>query len=301
MASCCHRRSGLVHVVARAAFFAGAVVWGGCVAPGVTSGAAVAAGTRGETRPASGSERPNVLVLFTDDQRFDTIHALGNREIRTPNMDRLVENGVAFTHAHVMGSMHGAVCMPSRAMLMSGRTLFHLKPNAASIPPEHVTLPELLRRQGYVTFATGKWHNDRASFARCFMQGGNIFFGGMADHLKVPVYDFDPTGKYPEGKSHPGEKFSSEMFSDTAIRFLKGYEGDKPFFMYVAFTAPHDPRMAPKEYADLYPPRGIALPPSFMPEHPFDNGDLRVRDEQLAPWPRTPEIVRESTLRPTTR
>lgn len=239
------------------------------------------------------SKRPNVLVLLTDDQRFDTIRALGNSEILTPNMDRLVESGVAFTHAHVMGSMHGAVCMPSRAMLMTGRTLFHLRPNAAVIPPDHLTLPELLQRQGYVTYGTGKWHNDRASFARCFSQGGNIFFGGMADHLKVPVYDFDPTGKYPEGGSRLGEKFSSELFGDTAIRFLREYRGDKPFFLYVAFTAPHDPRMAPKAFADLYAPAGIALPPSFLPEHPFDNGDLRGRDEQLAPWPRTPEIIRE--------
>ncbi|MBP7934853.1 MAG: sulfatase-like hydrolase/transferase [Phycisphaerae bacterium] len=239
------------------------------------------------------SRRPNVVLLLTDDQRFDTIAALGNREIRTPNMDRLAASGVAFTHAHVMGSMHGAVCMPSRAMLMTSRTLFHLRPNAAVIPPEHLTLPELLRRHGYVTFGTGKWHNDRASFARCFTRGGNVFFGGMSDHLRVPVYDFDPTGQYPEGRNRPGEKFSSELFSDTAIRFLHDYKGDKPFFLYVAFTAPHDPRMAPQEYATLYPTTGVLLPPNFLPEHPFDNGDLRGRDEQLAPWPRTPEIARQ--------
>ena len=62
-------------------------------------------------------ERPNVLFIFTDDQRYDTISALGNDEIETPNLDLLVARGTAFTHAHIMGGTHGAVCMPSRAMM----------------------------------------------------------------------------------------------------------------------------------------------------------------------------------------
>jgi arylsulfatase A-like enzyme len=110
--------------------------------------------------------------------------------------------------------------------------------------------------------------------------------------LKVPVHDFDPTGKYPREGRYTGEKFSSELFSDGAIAFLREYKGDKPFFVYVSYTAPHDPRMAPEKYAEMYDPNRIPLPKSFMPEHPFDNGEMKVRDEKLAPWPRTPEIVR---------
>jgi arylsulfatase A-like enzyme len=233
-------------------------------------------------------KRPNILFFFTDDQRYDTIHALGNEEIITPNMDALVQEGVAFTHAYIMGSMVGAVCVPSRAMLMSGRTLFHVPNDLA----DTLTFPEVFRRAGYVTFGTGKWHNGPAAFARGFTAGAKIFFGGMSDHLKVPVHDFDPTGRYPKEKSYIGEKFSSELFSDAAIKFLREYEGDRPFLMYVSYTAPHDPRMAPKEFADMYDPERISLPRNFMPEHPFDNGELRIRDEKLAPWPRTPEIVR---------
>ena len=63
--------------------------------------------------------------------------------------------------------------------------------------------------------------------------------------------------------------------------------------MYVSYTAPHDPRMAPKACTDLYPPEKIELPPNFLPVHPFDNGELRIRDEMLAPFPRTPEAVRQ--------
>jgi arylsulfatase A-like enzyme len=82
------------------------------------------------------------------------------------------------------------------------------------------------------------------------------------------------------------------LFSDAAIRFLREYKEERPFFLYVSYTAPHDPRMAPKEYVALYPPEKIRLPDNFLPEHPFDNGEMKVRDEQLAPWPRTPEVIR---------
>lgn len=245
-------------------------------------------------------KRPNILILFTDDQRFSTIHALNNPEVRTPNIDKLLRRGVAFTKAHIMGGTIGAVCAPSRAMLITGQTLFHVhdsivqpKPETASRRKPFDLFPEVLRRNGYVTFGTGKWHNGEALYARCFSRGANIFFGGMSDHLSVPVADFDPSGKYPKDKRYQGAKFSSELFSDAAIDFLRGYQGDDPFLAYVAFTAPHDPRMAPKEFAALYPPEKIRLPENFLPEHPFDNGEMRIRDEMLAPFPRTPQVVRE--------
>ena len=239
------------------------------------------------------NKRPNILFLFTDDQRFDTIRALGNKQIVTPNMDRLVRNGTTFTNAYIMGSMSGAVCMPSRAMLLSGKNLFDLVDKGDTIPPEHPMLPEVLRKAGYVTFGTGKWHNEKAPFARSFTTGANIFFGGMSDHYRVPIHDFNPAGKYPKKARYRKEgKHSSELFSDAAIEFLRNYKDEKPFFVYVSYTAPHDPRTAPKEYHDMYDPEKIALPKSFMPEHPFDNGEMRIRDEKLASWPRTPKEVR---------
>ncbi|MHC4665491.1 MAG: sulfatase-like hydrolase/transferase, partial [Planctomycetota bacterium] len=251
----------------------------GCAQPGLS---------RKQTR------RPNILFLFTDDQRFDTIHALGNKEIITPNMDKLVGSGTTFTNAYIMGSMSGAVCMPSRAMLLSGKDLFDLVDKGDTIPAEHPMLPEVLQQAGYVTFGTGKWHNERAPFARSFTAGGNIFFGGMSDHYKVPICDFDPTGKYSkESRYHKEGKHSSELFSDAAVEFLLNYKKeDKPFFVYVSYTAPHDPRTAPKEYHDMYEPAKIALPENFTPEHPFDNGEMRIRDEKLAGWPRTHEEIR---------
>src|SRR5687767_12431362 len=118
-------------------------------------------------------KRPNVLFLFSDDQRADTIAALGNPHIQTPNLDRLVKRGASFTRAYCMGSMQGAVCVPSRAMLLSGRTLFRVPGNLKGV----TTWPEMFARAGYRTFMTGKWHNQQGSALRTFMFGKSVFLG----------------------------------------------------------------------------------------------------------------------------
>lgn len=245
--------------------------------------------TGSETNPG----RPNVLFFLTDDQRFDTIHALGNPDIITPNLDELVRRGTAFTRAYIMGGTTEAVCMPSRAMLMSGRTLFHIKGEGETIPKEHTTLPEHLRRHGYATFATGKWHNGPNAFTRSFSDGAQIFFGGMSDHFSVPLRDFNASGAYADDAVHYEEKkHSSDVFAEAAIEFLRTRSAqDAPFFLYLSFTAPHDPRDTHQMYHDLYDVEKIPLPENFLPEHPFDNGELRVRDERLAAWPRQPQEI----------
>ncbi|MDA2923618.1 sulfatase-like hydrolase/transferase [Acidobacteria bacterium AH-259-L09] len=234
-------------------------------------------------------DRPNVLFLFSDDQRTDTIAAYGNRHIRTPSLDRLVQQGVSFRRAYCMGSMRGAVCVPSRAMLHSGRTLFRVPMDLQGVK----ILPEVLRQAGYTTFGTGKWHNKEESFARGFSHGKSVFFGGMSNHLKVPLQDLKSDGTYTQ--KAPGSKFSSELFADAVINFLKNYQENRPFFAYVAFSAPHDPRMPPKKYAVMYEPSKPPLPINFLPQHPFFNGHMTGRDESLAAWPRTPKIIRGQT------
>ena len=260
------------------------------------------------------SKRPNILFLFTDDQRFDTLSALGNDEIKTPNIDKLVQTGTTFTHAHIMGGTSGAVCIPSRAMMLTGRTLFSLNGVGSVIPEEHVTLPETMRQAGYTTFHAGKWHQDKVSHARCFSAGAKIFgfkrgwYETCDGHWHIPIHDFDSKGDYAEDKGYfenaPIEPFeppftkykehgrhSSEVFSEAAIDFLRNYRNDNPFFMYVAYVAPHDPRQSPKRFWEMYDHDKISLQ-NFMPEHPFDNGELRIRDELLEKWPRTPEAIR---------
>lgn len=240
------------------------------------------------------TQRPNIVFLFTDDQRYDTIHALNNPHIYTPNMDRLVKRGTAFTHAHIMGGTSGAVCMPSRAMVMTGRTLFNLDDMGQTIPELHMMMPVWLREQGeYHTYGIGKWHNSREAFARGFDDGAHIFFGGMNDHWNVPTYDFDPTGEYGEGQwnVNPGYH-STEKFADAAAEFINGYAQENPFFLYVAFMAPHDPRTMPAKFLKMYDPDEIDLPANFQPMHPFDNGEMVVRDEVLAEHPRNEREIR---------
>lgn len=248
---------------------------------------------RGERR------KSNVIVLFSDDQRFDTIHALGNREIHTPNLDRLTRSGVSFTHAHIMGGTAPAVCVASRAMLLSGQTLFRADERLTAEVTGRgrkgpfALLPQHFRENGYTTFGTGKWHNRPPLYARCFDAGENILFGGMSDHWRVPIHNFRSAGIYPAEPDRFGDKHSSELFSDAAIRFLEGYSSQKPFFMYVAYSAPHDPRQPPEAFRKMYPPDRISVPSNFLPTHPFDNGELRIRDEMLAPFPRRAPIIRQ--------
>src|SRR6185369_12259840 len=235
------------------------------------------------------ADKLNILFLFADDMRADTIAAHGNLHIRTPNLDQLAANGFSFRRNYVCGGNSGAVCVPSRAMLMTGKTWFHI--DTATLKNERL-LPELLQENGYVTFGTGKWHNGQPSYLRAFQRGKTVMFGGMSDHTKVPVRDLGRDGKLTAERI--GDKFSSELFADSLIEFLKTHDGQKPFFAYLAFTAPHDPRQPSPAYREEYYRKLPPLPPNFLPQLPFDNGMMQGgRDENLGVWPRTEAMIRD--------
>lgn len=255
--------------------------------------------------------QPNILLIVMDDHRADAMSCAANSVVRTPALDRLAADGTRFTRAHNMGSMLPAVCVPSRAMLHTGRNLWHLEDHGRRIPDAHPMLGETLAKSGYDCHIVGKWHNDAASLARSFHSGAEIYFGSPCDPWNAPLCDYDPSGLYecwkpvcinPElsnrtfparfDHTYPG-RHCSEVFADAAIDFLRSRPADgSPFFLNIAFTAPHDPRLAPPEWHEQYPADDIPTPPNFLPLHPFENGELAVRDELLAPTPRTPEVVR---------
>jgi arylsulfatase A-like enzyme/metal-dependent hydrolase (beta-lactamase superfamily II) len=239
---------------------------------------------------APATSRPgrwNILFILADDQRADTIAALGNTHIETPNLDRLVREGTAFTRAYCMGSLQGAVCVPSRGMILTGRTLFHVRDDLDG----QDTWPEAFGRQGYTTFLTGKWHNHQASALRSFQKGKAIFFGGMGNPYSLPVRDISQ--EHTLGNERVSGEHSVQQFADAASEFLRGQTGDSPFLCYVAFNLPHDPRVAAPEYHRRYNADLPPLPPNFQPQHSFNNGAMTLRDEALAPWPRPPEVVRQ--------
>ena len=236
--------------------------------------------TAGPLGTAAAERRPSVLVILADDQRADTIGALGNRLVRTPAIDGLVARGTSFDRCYCMGSRQGAVCVPSRAMLLSGRSLFHVDEQLAGGD----TWPEAFARAGSRTFLVGKWHNGAAAAARLFAAGDAVFLGGMSDQWRVPVSSFVAPGR--PARPVATDRHSSELFGGAAAEFVDTL-GDEPFFAWLAFTAPHDPRQAPADYRRRFAGTEPPPPDNFLPQHPFDNGELRVRDEKLLGWPRS--------------
>ncbi len=248
-------------------------------------------------------EKPNFLVIITDDQSIDTINAFGNKDINTPNINRLAKSGMSFTHVFNQGSWSGAVCAPSRQMINTGRNLHftgfqpkapnHKKHKKYVNKTPYPLWGETFRKSGYETFITGKWHVGEDALKRSFDIGKAVHEAGMA-HLskggqwKPWLTDFGPDIKWNKSQSN---QHTSEAFADAAIDYLdsKKSRNEDPFLMYVAFTAPHDPRQSPQSYVDKYPTEDIDLPPNYMPYHPFDAGDYNNRDEALMSFPRTEE------------
>ncbi len=239
----------------------------GCHHVVVSSVLALAGMLTGSQGFAAEPKRPNVLFLFTDDQRADAIAALGHPVLKTPNLDKLAATGFVFRNAYCMGSNVPAVCTPSRNMLLSGRAFFRYKGPLA--PGDEPNFPVSMKEAGYVTYHHGKRGNTALEIQKQF------------DH-----------NHYLEDQKERTSGQPGKTVVDEAIKFLKDNKGDKPFFLYLAFEAPHDPRVAAKEFLDLYDRDQIPLPKNYLPIHPFDNGEQLVRDEKLAPWPRTEAEIR---------
>ena len=267
------------------------------------------------------AEKPNFLFLFADDQAFDTIQALGNTVVQTPNLDRLVQEGMTFTHAFNQGSWSGAVCVVSRAMLHSGRYIYRARDDINQVP----LWGQVFTEAGYETFLTGKWHNGDDTALKSYTYGKSIGKGmfeteggpqgsgyrrptpsnnswspynrSLLGHWSPDVKDIEDSVLGPRmSERYVVEQHTSELYADRAIAFMETHaaaNSGHPFFMNVSFNAPHDPRQAPQEFIDLYPLDSLQVPPNFAPEHPFDQGERNtLRDEILAPFPRTEEAVK---------
>lgn len=253
------------------------------------------------------SSRPNFLFIIADDFTYRAIHSLTNPEVKTPNLDRLASSGCAFTHCFHQGSWSPAVCVPSRTMLNSGLTAFRAKDGLDEVR----TWGQTLGDAGYETYICGKWHLDPTVLQRSFQQMGSVApgmlpstpEGGAAYDRPRPGDDWEPWNKSLQGhwlhtnlwkNENPDTiEHSSIVYADQVVDHLtnRAAKSDAPFFIYLGFNAPHDPRQSPKESLALYPQDQIEVPPNFLPEHPFDQGDSRIRDELLAPFPRTREAV----------
>lgn len=259
--------------------------------------------------PFSGSvnaqaRKPNIVVIVSDDQRYNTIRALGGTELITPNLDSLASAGTVFSHAFNMGAWHGAVCVASRTMLLTGLSVWNAQRNDRKLDElasRSGFWPQRMKSAGYETYFTGKLHVR--------IDAKSVFDHVVNERPGMP--NQTPQGYYrPQLPSDTawtpwnpafegfwkGGKHWSEVLADDATTFIRKAKGEqRPFFMYLGFNAPHDPRQAPKEFVDLYPIEKIKLPASYREDYPFKEeigSGIDLRDEQLAPFPRTEYAIR---------
>lgn len=241
--------------------------------------------------------RPNVLLLLSDDQRPDTVRAFGNRRIRTPSLDSLVRDGTTFRRAYCSNP----ICTPSRAEIMTGQSGFAIgiRDFGQKLPPGTTTWAGRFQQAGYQTAFVGKWHNSGLPADWGFAEHHGLYRGGGAG-WSVESFDWNghPVTGYrgwmfrdrngaPDLSRPVGlEPNISATFASAAIRFLEQRDSSRPFLLQVAFTAPHDPLLMPIGFESEYAVEDMLVPDNFLPEHPFDHGNLRGRDEQLWGWPR---------------
>ena len=254
----------------------------------------------------SHGKKPNILFIFADDQCYETIREFGHTDIETPNLDRLTKSGTSFTRAYNMGSWSGAVCVASRHMLNTGRFLWRAENASKSAEGEREAgrfWSENMKTAGYKTYMTGKWH-VRAKAENCFDVTSNVR-GGMPNQTPAGYNRPLPGQDDPWNPSDPkfegfwkGGKHWSEIVADDALNFLsqaKKHAHKQPYFAYISFNAPHDPRQAPKTYVDKYPLNRIKTPTNFLPMYPHKDKigcHHGLRDEKLGPMPRTEHSVK---------
>lgn len=271
----------------------------------------------------SSETKPNILFIFADDQSYDTFGPKDDPLVQTPHLDRLANRGIQFTHCFNMGSWSGAVCVASRAMLNTGKTLWHAYEIEQTLRAQRRSSKAIdqrlldtywsrrMSRLGYETYFSGKWHVsvsphllfDHVAHIRPGMpkdsRGNKKNRVGYHRPVEGKVDEWDAADpKF--GGFWEGGKHWSEVLADDAIGFLQA-EGKKakdrsrnPFFMYLAFNAPHDPRQSPQAFLDLYPLEKIRPTLPFLSQYPFLTSGLSptLRDEALAIYPRTEYAVK---------
>lgn len=240
----------------------------------------VACGPTAEQLPGNG---PNILLILTDDQGYGDIGFNGNPLIRTPVMDSLAQQGTRIDPFYV-----SPVCAPTRSSLLTGR--YHLRTGVydtynggAMMSPEETTLAEILAEHGYHTGMIGKWHlgdnypmrpQDQGFQYSLMHRGGGIGQPGddFGNYTRGDSAYFDPY-LWENGNRVRRKGYCSDVFTDQAIRFMKDHretQPDSPFFLYLAYNAPHTPLQLPGAYLKEY--SGLEL----------QQGDFMVSGENLS-------------------
>ncbi len=214
---------------------------------------------------AQGARKPNFVFILSDDQHYQCLGAAGNPHIRTPNLDRLAARGVRF----VNGTISTAQCCPSRGVLLSGLETFQngLKSNGATRFRDDLgpTVIDQLRRGGYDTALVGKWHISNPP-GECGFSRAPLWLREGGSRYLDPVLI-----RGLEGASKTETGHITDLFTSAAVEYVAN--ATRPFFLWLAYNAPHTPWYAPPRYAAVYntgAARDLAPPAHPANSKPFD-------------------------------
>jgi arylsulfatase A-like enzyme len=210
---------------------------------------------------AADAKKPNVIVFLSDDVGYGEYGFQGNKEIPTPNIDRIAAAGVRFTSGYVSGPY----CSPTRAGLLTGRyqTRFGHEWNEGpaakengrkfGLPVEEKTFADRMKAAGYATCAVGKWHLGNGPEFVATKRGFDEFYGTVANTPFVnPPRFIDSRKSETPGPITDDTFYTTDAYGARAAEWI-GEQKDKPYFLYVPFNAQHAPLQAPKKYLDRFP------------------------------------------------
>ncbi|NME70764.1 arylsulfatase [Flammeovirga aprica] len=209
-----------------------------------------------------GNEKPNVILIVTDDQGYGDIQAHGNKDINTPQMDLLHSESLRLTNFHV-----SPTCAPTRSALMTGRDcnrvgVWHTVMGRSMLYEDEVTMADIFSENNYATAMFGKWHlGDNYPFAPHYRGFQEAFFHGGGGVGQTPDYwnnDYFDDVYLRNGKEEKANGYCTDVWFKEALSFIeKNKDSKKPFFCYIATNAPHGPLNVPAEYAKPYLDKGI--------------------------------------------
>lgn len=213
----------------------------------------------GFSQNTDGNSRPNVLIILTDDQGYHDVSYYGTKDVRTPNIDELASEGMRFDNFYANSS----VCSPTRAALLTGRYQDYVgvpgvirtnkENNWGYLDPQAVLLPELLKQQGYQTSIIGKWHLGLESPNVPNDRGFDYFQGWlgdmMDDYVQKRRHGINYMRKNKETIDPPGH--ATDIFTSWSVDYIKEQQNnDSPFFLYLAYNAPHFPVQPPEAWLE---------------------------------------------------
>ena len=201
--------------------------------------------------------KPNIVHIVADDLGWKDVGFNGCTDIKTPNIDKLAASGATLTQFYVQ-----PMCTPTRACLMTGRYPFRYGLQTAVIPSVSTygldttewLMPQCLKEAGYKTAIIGKWHlghADKKYWPR--QRGFDYQYGAMIGELDYFTHDeHGVLDWYRDNKPVREKGYTTTLIGNDAVKYIKAQDASKPFYLYLAFNAPHTPYQAPQEYIDRY-------------------------------------------------